>query len=286
MGQDEAPEVVDAEVADVAPEEAEAYKPAPGELVVADLRDEQQVFVVLDRHDEQQIIEEFQRRALRVMLYDFTKGGRRLIDLSYAGVKEAVRLMNATGKCRIAIDRDSLVVEEVTEDAGNGPEQFYVATVFAVDEVTGHGEFGTSSEPKLMRLRAGKTKWDIFARTKAINKAQRNALGHHIPEAMRQTLIAQFKGDDAAVRRIQVGAGAEKMAELPAPLTDERARAQQARARELWTQVLDAAPGGLKVGVTPALFQTYLSRAEHSHERMDDLLAFLEAKLEEARADA
>lgn len=273
--------------AELTAEQAEEYKPGAHELVVTDLGDEQQVFVVLDRHDEQQIIEEFQRRALRVMLYDIpAKGGsgKRAIDLSYAGVNEAVRLMNATGKCRIHIDRDVLHLAEVTEDLGKGPERFVVATVYAVDDVTGYGQFGTSTEPTHMRLRDGTTKWDVFARTKAINKAQRNALRTTVPERMRQTLIAQYRGDDVALRQIKAGAGAEALAGLPAPLTDERAEVQKARARELYDAIKEYAPGGVAVKLLPAYFHAQMSRAEHSHDRMDDFIAYLEQRLAEAQA--
>lgn len=273
------------EVVNLTPEQAEQYKPAAHELVISDPRDEQQVFVVLDRHDEQAIIEEFQRRALGVMLYDFPQGGRRLIDLSYQGVMEAIRLMNATGKCRIRVRPDSLHVEEVVEDAGNGRERFVVATVYAEDEVTGYGQFGTSTEPLYMRLRDGRTRWDVFARTKAINKAQRNALKTLIPEQMRQTLIAQYRGDDVAIRRIQAGPGAEALAELPPPLTDERAEQQKQEARRLYDEIRELAPGGVAVGLPPALFHSYLARAEHSHERLADYLAFLQQKLADAKKE-
>jgi hypothetical protein len=282
---------VDGEVVDVSPEEAEAFKPAAGELVVRDVGDEHSVFVVFDRHDEQQIIEEFQRRALKVMLYDFSQGGSRLVDLSYQGVNEAVRLMNQTGKCKIAIDRDAFGgrgfdEQVVTEDAGNGPEQFYVITVYAADAVTGYGQLGTSSEPKLMRLRDGSTKWDIFARTKALNKAQRNALKVMIPEALRQTLIATYRGDDVALRQIQAGAGAALIAELPPPLTDERAQALKTRARKLYEEIREHAPGGIKVNLLSAQFHAYLTRAEHDHERLEEFIGYLEQRLAEAKGGA
>lgn len=278
---------VDPEVEEVTAEVAEEFKPAPAELVVSDVRDEQSVFVVLDRHDEQQIIEEFQRRALKVMLYDFSQGGSRLVDLSYQGVNEAVRLMNQTGKCEIAVDRDAFNgrgYDEavVTEDVGNGPEDFYVLTVYAVDARTGYGQFGTSTEPKLMRLRDGKTKWDIFARTKALNKAQRNALKTMIPEGLRQTLIAQYKGDERALKEIQAGAGAASIAELPPPLTDGKAEELKARARELFAELRESS----KLTVLPAQFHAYLTRAEHSHERLEEFIAYLEGKRDEAKGAA
>jgi hypothetical protein len=275
-------DVVDGQVTE---EEAEEFKPSGSELVVRDPGDEHEIFRVLDAHDEQQIIEEFQRRALDVMLYDFTQGGKQLIDLSYAGVNEAIRLMNSTGKVKIAVDRDAFGgrgfdEQVVTEDAGNGPEDFYVVTVYARDEVTGYGQFGTSSEPKLQRLKNGKTRWDVFARTKALNKAQRNALKTMIPEQLRQTLIAQYKGDDVALKRIKAGAGAAAVAELPPPLTDPEAEALKARAREVYQEIRKVSP----TAMLPAVFHAYLSRAEHSMDRLRDYVAYLEDKLGEVRS--
>lgn len=277
---------VDAEVVDVTAEEAEAFKPAAGELVVKPSEPES-VFVVLDRHDEQQIIEEFQRRALGVMAYDFEQGGKRLVDLSYQGVNEAIRLMNNTGKCSVAIDKTAFSgrgfdEQVVVEDAGNGPEEFYVLTVYAVDARTGYGQLGTSSEPKLMRMKNGKTKWDIFARTKALNKAQRNALKSHIPEELRQTLIAMFKKDERALKEIRAGAGAAAVADLPPALTDEKAVALQARAREVYEEIRAVS----KLRMLPAVFYQRLMHASSSHAELEAFVEALGQMLEETRGAA
>lgn len=266
------------------PETADEFKPASSELVVRPDEPES-VFVVLDRHDEQMIIEEFQRRALKVMLYDFEQGGKRLVDLSYQGVNEGVRLINNTGKANIRVDHSAFggrgydtVIE--TADAGNGPEEFYVTTVYAVDDRTGYGQFGVSSEPKLMRLRNGKTKWDIHARTKALGKAQRNALKQHIPEQLRQTMIATFKQDPTALRQIQAGAGAVALAELPAPLVDAEAEALKAEARGVFEQVREVD----RLAMLPAVYHAHLIRASSSHEALRTLVESLQQKLVEVKA--
>lgn len=249
---------------------AEEFKPSGLELVVSDPGDEQQVFVVLDRHDEEQIIEEFQRRALKVMLYDFTnKAGKRMLDLSYQGVNEGIRLMNATGKCRIHVVPGSLIIEEVTEDIGNGPERLVIATVYARDEVTGYGQYGTSTEPAHMKLKSGGSKWDVFARTKALNKAQRNALKVMIPEAMRQTLIAMARKDETMLKQIRAGAGAAAIAELPPPLVDDEAKELRAKIEAAYRELR----GVSKTAMLPAQYQHELSRAASSHELLRALLA-------------
>lgn len=296
---------VDGSAEELRPEDIEQYVPEATSLVVHDPQDEHEVFRVLDAHDERMILQEAQRRLLKASLYDFPQGGQRVVDLSYQGVNELVRLMNATGRCKIAVDPSSLTVQTVVEDAGNGPEPFLVATVYAADAVTGYGQFGTSTEPQRLRLkkstaearrRRGEkipdddTLFDVFARAKAVNKAQRNALKVFVPEEIRQTLIAQYSGDAARVERVQT-AGEAKVAELPPPLTDERAQGQIAKIREVYDAIRELGDGRGKLDMTPGMFNAYLTAAAHDHDRLDDFIAYLEdrrsqiaAKYEEATA--
>ena len=277
----------------VTPEEAEDFRPTGGELVVANPGEEHEVFVVLSRHDEDLIVQELQRRVLKTMLYDFPKDGKRLVDLSVVGVNECVRLMNRTGKCSIRVVPGSLAIEETFEDG----EEWVIATVYAEDAKTGQGTYGTAAQPKRMKLKAdtaakrrrdGKpvgqddTIWDNFARTKAISKAQRNAMADHIPETLRQTLIAQYRGDDAALKVIQAGAGAAELAELPPPLQTPEADVLRARAREVYAQLREVAP----LALLPAAFHAYMTRSEHELERLSEFVGYLEQKLDEAKAAA
>lgn len=272
-------------------------EPSGAELALTET-DAQSVAVILDRHDEAMIVEELQRRALKTMLYAFPMDGKEITDLSYLGVNEAVRIMNNEHGQRITILPESLVVESVEEDLGNGPEPCVQATVYAINERTGYGQYGTSTQSKRMKLADARkvtrakqkgryvddqgTVADQFARQKAVSKAQRNALRTHISEGVRQTLIAQYAGDTDRIKRIEVGAGAQKLADLPAPLTDNRAEQQKTEARELFDELREINP----LAVLPAVFHTYLTRAEHSHERLDDFLKFLRDKIEEQAQEA
>lgn len=264
-------EVVEGSVVD--PEGADAYKPSGAELVA---RDRDDAFRVMDRADELQILDELQGRALETMVYSFTQAGQKLTDLSYAGVREVVRTLNRDRFTAIRIGDRPPVVDEVTEDN----ESYYRVMVYAEDEATGSGQWGTATEPKHMRKKDGARPWDKFALTKALNKAQRNAMKALIPLEFQQTVIAQYLGDATKVKQIRAGAGAEKLAELPAPLTDEKAEAQKAEARDLYDQIKQAD----RLKLLPAAFNEYLTRAEHSHERLDDFLGFLRQKLEEVGA--
>lgn len=275
----------------VTPADADDLRPAGAELVVADPSDEHEVFLVLDRHDEDLIVQELQRRVVKTMLYDFTQAGSRLVDLSSKGVNECIRLMNRTGKCAIRVLPTMLSIEETIEDG----EEWVTATVYAEDAKTQQGHFGTASQPKRMKVRsstaeryrregkqigADDTVWDKFARAKAMSKAQRNALAAHIPETMRQTLIAQYTGNEEAIRVIKAGAGAAQVAELPPPLTDEKAEALKARAREVFQEIREHDP----LKLLPAQFHVNLTKVEHSHERLEDFVGMLEQKRDEAKA--
>ncbi len=280
------------EVEDVV--DVELYRPTGADLVVSPGGDD--LWEVLDKHDEDAILEEFQRRALRVMLYDFD--GK--VDLSYQGVNEAVRLLNNTGKVRVRIKPE---VREIRREVIEGIE-YVVATVYAEDERTGYGQFGTSREPLWMKVKeatAAKAKrngtpvrtdnvegtvvhrvFDVFAETKALNKAQRNALKTMIPERMRQALIAMVRHDDSALRVIQSGAGAGAVAELPPPLDDERARELNVRIRAAYDRIRAVSVTAL----LPGAFGAKVSRAQHSHDLLLALAEELEAQAKHLEAQS
>jgi hypothetical protein len=262
-------------------EEADAdpadYRPPATELVVPSLPpgDERDhaTLVVLDRHDEDQVLAALEERMDKVLLYDFSKGGTNVVDLSWQGVMECVRLLNGTGHARLRIMPETLQVEVETIEAenGRGPEPYYVATVAATDEVTGYTTIGTSTEPRRMKAK-GKIVDDVFARTKAVNKAQRNALKMHIPERLRQAVIALHKGHDQRVLDIKHGAGAAAAAQLPPPVQSEQARALEAEIKATWGEI--RLLPGWKDRMLPGVYQAKLSRARSSEP---DLEAFRDA---------
>jgi hypothetical protein len=270
----------------------EDFTPAGADLVPAS-PDPVEVFRVLDAHDERQILTALQGKVLDKTLYDFNDGAGRKVDLSFAGVREVIHHMTYTGKVRIGVMPESLTVEEVVEDG----EPYYVATIWAKDEVTGESYPGTSNQPKRMQLKKATAQkwrdkgrqvpdddkvWDSFARTKAVNKATRNALGMFVPEMIRQTLIAQYLDDPKRIEVIGLSTEAD-LQELPPPVDDEEMRGKMTEARGLYEQILEAAPGGVKVKLTPAAFHRYATRAETSHQRADGFLELLKQKLAEAK---
>lgn len=282
--------------------ELEDFKPAAGDLVIPDPADEIGLLRVLDRHDELAILERIQGKALDKLFYSFPgEGGETITELSVSGVMECIAEMNATGKVHIGIDRSIRPEWEHeladTDFASDVPH--IVCTVYARDERTLIGANGTFSQPRKFKLTSRTAKrrkdrgkyvpddlivTDPFARQKALNKAERNALRKLISEFIAQTLIAAYLGDATRVKQIKVGPGAEGLAELPPPLTDKRARALKAQARELYRQVQEHAPGGVAVKFPPGAFNAYLLRAESDHDRLEDFIKHMKAKLAEAKA--
>lgn len=298
MSGKKAPPVIEALATDLAPmpetvDAIEAAMPQATDLVLADPRDQHAVSVVLDAHDIAMIIDRAQSSALKKWVYKIPGTGQT--GLSVHGVQDIVQQMNWTGKARIGLVRESLVVTREMEDVGNGFEEpVWSAIVFGRDEVTGMEWPGVSTEPVHMKLtertagewtRKGKVVpddrrvFDVFSKTKAVQKACRNAVAAFIPEELEQTVIAMFENDPRRVEKIQTEQEA-KLADLPAALTDERAVAQVARARELYSHIRDVAGGQGKVKYTPAHFNGQLTSVQHDHARLDDFIAYLEHQLE------
>jgi hypothetical protein len=238
------------------------FAPASEELMVRE--DEGDLYRVMDRADEALILEEIQGNTLATMLYSFPQQGNVVTDLSVKGVQEIIRLLNERGGAKIGIADTPPVIQETDES--------WRVMVRAVDGRTGVGRWGIAEQPKVMDTKKGPLK-DKFALTKALNKAERNALAKMIPEQFKQTVIAQFLGTPEAVKTLKpVDA---KAPELAPPLQDEEATQLQAQIHDRYDK-FKALGQPYTMRMTPAAFNVYLSTAESSHQRMRDLLAHIE----------
>lgn len=255
--------------------DADEFKPPAGELVVTQDRD---VYRAMDRADEQQILDEIQGRTLREMVYSFRSGGQQVTDLSYGGVREVVRTLNTRGYASIQISADKPEVEEITE----GDDTYYRVMVYAYDRASGMGQWGTAVEPKHMKKRDDTRVWDKFALTKALNKAQRNAMKALLPLEFTETIVAQFLGDEERVRHIQAGAGAEKLAEYPPPLDTPEAKALTQQITERYDHLKSLN----RLAMLPAVFNEYLTRSAHEIERLQAMLEHVENLIEQEEAKA
>lgn len=116
---------------------------------------------VVDQVDDQAIVELMTGQTIQDYVYSFRQGGRVVEGLTLAGINEA------------ANRRGGIQVEELKYEE---QENSWIATVKAVDTITGSSRWGAYEQPKMNGSRP-----DPFAFTKAVHKAQRNAIKQLIP---------------------------------------------------------------------------------------------------------
>lgn len=261
-------EVVDVEVVEDA---------APGEHPPADqmvpLSDEaaRDQFRAMALADEQQVVDEMQGRALDVMVYSFQPKGSNapVTGLSWKGIREVVRTLNARGYTRLKIAKEPKpVFEDVLTEEGDPAWQ---VAVYAEDERNGGGSWGVAAQPKAMKLRNGDTKPDPFAKTKALSKAQRNALESLLPAQLVEALKAQYHGEGRV--KMLPGTISDAPSDRPPPLTDDRAKDQIATCRSVFDEIKRLN----RLLLPPGKFNVLIRGAEHDHGRLDDLIEHLES---------
>ena len=118
-------------------------------------------YEVVDQVDDQAIVELMTGQTIQDYVYSFKQGGRTVEGLTLAGINEA------------ANRRGGIQVEEINYEE---TEHSWIATAKAVDTLTGSSRFGAYEQAKKIGSRP-----DPFAFTKAIHKAQRNAIKQLIP---------------------------------------------------------------------------------------------------------
>ena len=156
----------------------------------------EEAYSVLDRLDEKLIGSELAGLVdygAHELVYSFKIDGKDVTGLSWPGAKALARWMASKGHPMDAVEK------EIVQD-----DEAWYADVKIVDKETGLGLWGTSKCSKLKEIhildenrRWAKnpdgtwkvfTKPNEFARTVALNKAQRNGILAHVPDK----LIAEF----------------------------------------------------------------------------------------------
>ncbi len=118
-------------------------------------------YEVLDQVDDQAIVEMMTGQAIRDYVYSFKQGGKIVEGLTLAGINEAA---NRRGGIQV----DDIQYEE--------REQSWLVIAKATDTVTGSSRYGAYEQAKRVSNRT-----DPFAFTKAVHKAQRNAIKQLLP---------------------------------------------------------------------------------------------------------
>lgn len=141
--------------------------------------------LALDVLDEVQIAQEMQGRVITQYFYEFPVGGTRVTGISYAGVKAIARFMAQHG--------EPVVIEGVEfEEFDEGGKPVIGCLARARNARTGEVRFGYAAQAEVMETRQG-PRPDAFAKVKALNKAQRNALRQFIPEVVVVEMFKEWK---------------------------------------------------------------------------------------------
>lgn len=114
-----------------------------------------------EEKEDQVIINQMQSASVEEYIYQFKQGGRMVTGLTLAGVNEA------------ANRRGNIEVEDITVEE---KDESWLVTVKARDKTTNTSRYGAYEQPKIFY-----NKPDPFAYTKAVHKAQRNAIKQLLP---------------------------------------------------------------------------------------------------------
>ena len=184
-------------------------------------------YEVLDQVDDQAIVDMMTGQAIEDYVYSFKQGGRTVEGLTLAGINEAA---NRRGGIQI----DSVEYEE--------REHSWLAIAKATDTVTGSSRYGAYEQAKAMGNRS-----DPHAFTKAVHKAQRNAIKqllpvHVIKEVLnyylnRQPAPAQPQIESIAAPQQDKISGAQKAAFAISAKLEGRLKKQGIARSDFWSYV-------------------------------------------------
>jgi len=158
-----------------------------------------EVFQTMERRDENQILAEMRGEIIEELIYDIEIHGRRVTNLSYAGVKEATRR------------RGNIEILEVRTEESDSEIR---ALVRVRDHDNRIDVLGASAAEKSKP----------FAYTLAVNKAERNAFAKLIPAKWYAVLIDEWlqrHGQKPTQPQPQPTTCVEKPIETSVPVTKE-----------------------------------------------------------------
>ena len=139
---------------------------------------------VLDKIDDDAIIDIMTGQAIQDYVYSFKQGGKTVEGLTLAGVNEAANRHG--GMC----------VEDVTyEEKDNS----WIVVAKACDTISGNSRYGAYEQAKRMGNRE-----DPHAFTKAIHKAQRNAIKQLLPVAVIKNVLNFYLRKDSGTDQKQL----------------------------------------------------------------------------------
>ena len=224
----------------------------------------------IEQRDDQEIVLMMSGQAIDSYVYSYRQGGRTVEGLTLAGVNEA------------ANRRGGIQVEEAQyEDRENS----WIAVVKATDTLTGNSRYGACEQPKKQGGRE-----DPYAFTKAVHKAQRNAVKQLLPTPMIQEVIEFYRQSKRGPQRRPPE---NKRTALNPPAKDSNESKKSGGAISNQQKAAFASANKLRkpleqAGVTQEDFWNYVRRRFHVETRNDmseDHWATLSAELSAASKD-
>ena len=147
------------------------------------------VYDVVDLANDEAIIEMMTGQAIQDYVYSFKQGGKVVEGLTLAGINEAA---NRKGGI------------EVDEPHYEEREHSWLVIVKATDTLTGSSRYGAFEQLKMASNRP-----DPFAFTKAIHKAQRNAIKQLLPVGVIKDVLNFYMNRKTESNQSQVALPAE-----------------------------------------------------------------------------
>ncbi len=194
---------------------------------------------VLDQVDDQAIVEMMTGQSIQDYVYSFKQGGKTVEGLTLAGINEAA---NRRGGIQV----DDVQYEE--------RDHSWLVIAKATDTVTGSSRYGAYEQAKRMGNRD-----DPHAFTKAIHKAQRNAVKQLLPVTVIKEVLNYY------LHR-QAGGGETAQMGLPSAASTSTISNAQKAAFSMATKL----EGKLEEqGVTKSDFWNYVKRRYAVESRND-----------------
>ena len=214
-------------------------------------------YEVLDQVDDQAIIEMMTGQAIRDYVYSFKQGGKVVEGLTLAGINEA------------ANRRGGIQVEDIRFEER---EHSWIVIAKATDTLTGSSRYGAFEQTKMAGSRP-----DPYAFTKAVHKAQRNAIKQLLPVGVIKEVLNFYLHRKAEFDQSQMELSTESR-------HDKISSAQKAAfvlASKLEAQLEET-------GITKSDFWNYVKR-RYNVESRNDMTEFqwtqLSAELKAAESD-
>lgn len=162
----------------VAPNESNStLTPTSKPTSIAVLESKNQAYDLINQRDDSQVLLEIQGGFLEEFVYSFPTREGKVTGLSWAGVKEVARQMG------------NISVEDC--DIRETPETWQVKCK-AKDLTRNVTMFGVAEQSKKLVLKSGGDLVDMHSLSKAVSRAQRNAIRGLIPEMFIKKMIEEF----------------------------------------------------------------------------------------------